>query len=195
MPRSGASQTADHRKSERRVPLAALFIAFLKVSLGGFSGGLFWARRITVEQRGWISEPEFADIVSLCQFMPGPNMVGIAVCTGAKLRGSIGAIAAACGFVLIPGIVGFMLGVLCLQYAHLAVLQNILRGVAAAGAGLLIATGIRMLAPHRSRPAAMLIAALALAGMALADLPLLVVLLGLVPLSIGFSVIASARAR
>ena len=78
----------------RPVPLATLFTAFLIVSLCGFGGGIVWARRITVEQQQWINEEEFADIVSLCQFMPGPNIVGIAVCVGAKLRGVSGAFAA-----------------------------------------------------------------------------------------------------
>src|ERR1700733_8797177 len=141
---------ADERKSAGHVALAALFIAFLKISLYGFGGGLVWARRIAVEQHGWLSEDEFADIVSLCQFMPGPNVVGIAVCVGAKLRGLIGTIAAVCGFILIPWAVGFSLGVLYLRHTHLAVLQNILGGVSAVGAGLLIATGIRMLILQRT---------------------------------------------
>src|SRR5262249_9741748 len=66
--------------------LAAISIAFLKVSLYGIGGGggLVWARRITVDQQRWISEQDFADIVSLCQFMPGPNIVGIAVCVGTR---------------------------------------------------------------------------------------------------------------
>ena len=55
------------------------------------------ARRIAVEKRHWISDREFADIVSLCQFMPGPNIVGIAVCVGAKMRGTIGTLAAIAG--------------------------------------------------------------------------------------------------
>jgi chromate transporter len=77
---------ADERKSAEHIALAALFIAFLKVSLCSFGGGLVWPRRIAVEQRRWIKEEEFADILSLCQFMPGPNVVGLAVCVGAKLR-------------------------------------------------------------------------------------------------------------
>ena len=80
-----------------------LFLAFLNVSRFGAGGGIVWVHRIAVDQRQWTSEEEFADIVSLCQFMPGPNVVGIAVCVGAKLRGSIGAIAAVLGFLLIPG--------------------------------------------------------------------------------------------
>jgi chromate transporter len=71
---------AQEQKVEQSVSLAALFTAFLIVSLCGIGGGggIVWARRIAVEKRRWISDREFADIVSLCQFMPGPNIVGIA---------------------------------------------------------------------------------------------------------------------
>src|SRR6201987_4750291 len=116
------------------VGLGALFTAFLIVSLCAVGGGsgIVLARRMAVENRRWISDREFADIVSLCQFMPGPNIVGIAVCVGAKMRGAIGAVAALCGFLVIPWVVGFSLGVLCLEFAHLTVLRNILGGIAAA---------------------------------------------------------------
>lgn len=191
------SYAAQERKLQQPVSLAALFAAFLKVSLCGIGGGggLVWSRRIAVDQRQWITEHEFADIVSLCQFMPGPNIVGIAVCIGARTRGAIGTIAAICGFLVIPWGIGLSLGLLYLKYAHLTVLRNILGGVAPAAAGLLIATGIRLLMPHRRRPAALLFAALAFALMAFSKLPLLVVLFGLVPLSIAVAGIETARAR
>ena len=191
------TEIAQHRQLEGTVPLAALFNAFLAVSLGGIGGGsgIVWARRITVENRRWIGDAEFADIVSLCQFMPGPNMIGIAVCVGAKMRGVIGAIAALCGFLVIPWTVGLSLGVLYLKYAHLTVLRDILGGIAATAAGLLIATGVRLLMPHRHRPAALLFAALAFGLITFGRLPLLVVLLGLVPISILVAGIENARAQ
>src|SRR3954452_24315172 len=132
--RPAAAQEQDVKQS---VSLAALFTAFLIVSVCGIGGGggIVWARRIAVETRRWISDREFADIVSLCQFMPGPNIVGIAVCVGAKMRGAIGTIAALCGFLIIPWAIGLSLGVLYLEYAHLTVL----RSIAATAAGLLIA--------------------------------------------------------
>jgi chromate transporter len=182
-------------KLARPVPLAALFTAFFIVSFCGFGGGIVWARRITVEQRQWINEEEFADIVGLCQFMPGPNIVGIAVCVGAKLRGVSGAFAAVSGFVLIPGAIGFTLGALYLQHAHFAVVQNILGGVSAAASGLLIATGIRMLIPYRGRPVALVFAALAFSLMTFSKLPLFVVLFGLLPLSIVVTSIEATRVR
>jgi chromate transporter len=177
------------------VTLPALFVAFLKVSLCGFGGGLVWARRMVVDKQRWMSEREFADLLSLCQFMPGPNIASITVCVGAKLRGPMGAVATLSGFILIPWTVGFSLGVLCLHYAHQPILRNILAGISAAAAGLLIATGIRLLLPHRSRPVALLFAALAFAGLVLAKLPLLAVVLVLAPLSVAAAHLESARAR
>ena len=197
MPRSTTSAAAVERKRSETVPLGALFIASLKISLFGVGGGggLVWARRIAVDQRRWITEQDFADIVSLCQFLPGPNIVGIAVCVGAKLRGAVGAIAAVAGFLLIPWTIGFALGLLYLEHAHHPVLQNTLGGVSSVAAGLLITTGIRMLLPHRGRPAALLFAALAFGLMGFGSLPLLVVLVGLLPLSIAAAGFQSARAR
>ena len=127
--------------------------------------------------------------------MPGPNVVSMTVCIGAKFRGPAGALAALAGFILIPWTVGFALGALLLSYAQMPLLQGILHGIAAAAAGLLIATGIRLLLPHRHRPIALIFAALAFVGLALAQLPLLVVVLGLVPLSIALARPDGAPAR
>ena len=182
---------------EPTVALTALFNAFLGVSLCGVGGGggVVWARRIAVEKRRWLTDSEFADIVSLCQFMPGPNIVGIAVCVGAKMRGTIGTIAAVSGFLVIPWVIGLSVGLLFLEYAHLTVLRKILGGIAATAAGLLIATGLRLLLPHRRRPAALLFAVLAFGLITFAKLSLLAVLFGLVPLSIAVAGIERARAR
>jgi chromate transporter len=191
------TELAQRQELKPAVPLAALFTAFLAVSLCGVGGGsgIVWARRIAVEKRRWINDREFADIVSLCQFMPGPNIVGIAVCVGAKMRGAIGTIAALCGFLVIPWTIGLILGLLCLEYAHLPVLRNVLGGIAATAAGLLIATGLRLLLPHRRRPAALIFAVLAYGLITFGGLPLLVVLFALVPLSIAVAGFESARAR
>jgi chromate transporter len=142
-----------------------------------------------------LDDQEFAEILTICQFMPGPNIVGITLCVGSKLRGPLGAASAVAGFILLPWTVGLSLGALCLHYAYHPVLQNILGGLSAAAAGLMIATGIRLLLPHRSRRTALLFAALAFAGMALTKLPLLWVLLGLAPASIAVAGIADTRPR
>ena len=185
---------AEHEQPADRVTLAALFGAFLRASLSGFGGGPVWVRHAVVERRRWITDAEFAEILSLCQFMPGPNVVGISVCIGEKLRGGAGALAALGGVLVIPWAIGFSIGTLLLEYAHLPLLRNILGGVSAAAAGLLIATGIKLLLPQRRRPAAVLFAALAFGLIAFAKLPLLIVLFALAPLSIAVAAFSPARA-
>jgi chromate transporter len=175
--------------------LPALFVDFLKVALCGVGGGggIVFARRLLVEQRRWIDDGEFADILSFCRFMPGPNMVGVAVCVGSRLRGPAGALAGLSGFTLIPLILGFSLGTWFLQNADIASLQGMLGGVSAAAAGLLIGTGLRLLEPHRDRPLALFFAALAFGGLVFTKLPLVLILLVLAPLSIAIGAIAGAR--
>jgi chromate transporter len=166
------------------VTLGALFVGFLTISMLGFGGPIVWARRILVERYRWLDDREFAEIVGLCQFLPGPNMVCVTVCVGLKFRGWAGALTAVAGFILIPWTLGFALGMFYLQYTDIAAVQGILRGIAAVAAGLIIATGLRLLRPYRARPAALLFAALAFAGLALLRLPLLLVIVLLVPASI-----------
>jgi chromate transporter len=179
----------------RPITSGALFGTFLKVSLYGFGGPIVWARRVLIEERRWLSDSEFAEILSFCQFLPGPNVVSMTVCIGAKFQGAAGALAALAGFVLLPWTLGFAIGVVVLSYAQTALLQGILRGVAAAAAGMIIATGIRLLLPHRRRPVALAIAALAFTGLAAARLPLLTVVVGLVPVSIAMAGRESSTAK
>src|SRR2546423_10619019 len=105
---------------ETRAPvtLGALFVAFLKVSMYGFGGPIVWVRRIIVDERRWLNDRDFADILSFCQFMPGPNVVSITVCIGAKFRGPAGALAALAGVHLVPWTVGFALRAMLLLYAQ-----------------------------------------------------------------------------
>src|ERR1700730_2051403 len=95
-----------------RASLGSLLYEFLKVSFLGFGGGIVLAHRGAVERRRGVTRGGFSRAATLCQFMPGPNVVGIAVCVGAKTRGLAGALASFAGFALIPGIVGFALALL-----------------------------------------------------------------------------------
>jgi chromate transporter len=104
-------------------------------------------------------------------------------------------LAALAGFLLIPWTVGLALGALCLEYAHTPLLRSILGGISATAAGLLVATGLRLLLLHRRRPLAIVFAALALALMAFSKLPLLVVLFTLAPLSIAAAAAFPAGGR
>lgn len=178
-----------------RAALGALFIEFFKVSLLGFGGGVVLAHRIAVERRQWMSEAEFADALTLCQFMPGPNVVGIAICIGTKTRGALGAIIAFAGFAVLPGAIGFALAMIYLGQTRVPAVQNILSGVSAAAAGLMLATGLRLLRPYRRDVRAVAIAALAFVALALVKWPLLLVLAILAPLSTAATLLTRPRSR
>ena len=179
--------------AEARVELGALFFGFLQVGLCAFGGGLVWLRRLVVERRRWLGDGEFAEMLSFCQLMPGPNIAGLTVCIGTKLRGPWGALAALSGYLVVPWAVGLALGTLYLRYAEIGMLANILGGVSAAAAGLVIATGIRLFSARRRGPAELAFAALAFSGIVFARLPLLLVLAGLAPLSIAAAALAARR--
>jgi chromate transporter len=174
--------------------LGGLFIEFFKVSMLGFGGGIALAQRVAVERRRWLSEAEFADALTLCQFMPGPNVVGIAVCVGAKTRGALGALTAFAGFAVLPGVIGFTLALFYLGQTGIPLIQHVLNGISAAAAGLMLATGLRLLRPHWRNPRVVAFAGLAFAGLAVARFPLLVVLAALAPLSMAAAFIVRVRA-
>lgn len=188
-------RTREIGSHSEQASLAALFVGFLRVSLCQLGGGLVWARRIVVDRQRWMDDHEFAETLTLCQLMPGPNIVGIAVCVGAKLRGALGAAIAVAGFILVPWTIGLALGAAALRHAELAVVQKTLGGLSAAAAGLLIGTGLRLLLPHRANWIALAFAASAFIAMVCTRLPLPYVLLGLAPLSIAAAGFQSARAR
>jgi chromate transporter len=191
MPPSVESETAPLA----RASLGALFYEFLKISLLGFGGGIALARRAVVERRRWLSDADFVDALTLCQFMPGPNVVGIAVCVGTKTRGLVGALTAFVGFAVVPGTIGFILALLYLGQTQIPLVQNILSGISAAAAGLMIGTGLRLLRPHRRDPRTLVFAALAFGGLAIAKFQLLLLLLALAPLSVAATVISGAKPR
>lgn len=153
------------------------------------------AHRAAVERRRWLSEGDFADALTLTQFMPGPNVVGVAVCVGAKTRGLAGAITAVSGFALLPGAIGLTLALLYLRHTDIPLVHDVLRGIAPAAAGLMIGTGLRLLRPRGREPRVLAFAALAFGGLALARLPLLLVLPVLAPLSIAAAAIARENPR
>jgi chromate transport protein ChrA len=62
--------------------LPGLFFGFLTVGMYSFGGSLPWARRMVVEQRRWMTPAEFTDMLGLCQFLPGGNILNLTVGMG-----------------------------------------------------------------------------------------------------------------
>ena len=161
-----------------------LFCGFLGIGLLGFGGVLPLARRMLVEDRRWLSGEEFADLLGLCQFLPGGNVINMSVAVGMKFAGWRGALASILGLTAVPTAFVIVLGMIYDRSSADPHVQHVFAGLAAAAAGLLIAMAIKMLKPLVKRPMALLIVALFLVSIAVLRLPLLTTMLILAPLSI-----------
>lgn len=164
-----------------------LFVGFLKVGLSGFGGVLPFARRMLVEKRQWLTEQEFNEVLSLSQFLPGPNIVNVSIIVGRRFQGPIGALAATLGLMLMPLIIILLLAALYGQFAQIEAVRGAANAVSAAAAGLMLAVGFKMARPIRKTPWQVGIGVLAFAAIGLARLPLLWVLAVLAPLSVGIA--------
>jgi chromate transporter len=83
------------------MPAAEVFLAFLKLGLTSFGGPvahLGYFRAEFVERRKWLDETAFADILALCQFLPGPASSQAGITLGIVRAGLPGALAAWTGF-------------------------------------------------------------------------------------------------
>ncbi len=127
-----------------RPDLRALFLGFSSVGLSGFGGVLPFARRMLVEERRWMTAEEFNAQLGLCQFLPGPNVINLAVVVGKRYGGLAGAIVAPVGLLAGPLAIVLLLALLYDRYGSLPLAQSMLRGIAAVGVGLLFAMAWRM---------------------------------------------------
>ena len=159
---------------------AELFMAYIRIGLTGFGGVNAWARQLLVEQRGWLTDQEYAEILGVGQVLPGANALNCAIGVGARFHGAVGA--ALAGFGLFAGPMLLLMGIAALYdaYGQLPLVRAVLTGIAAAAAGMVLGTAIKMAV--KLRPTSpLLIVGLAALALALLRVPLPLVLLGLAP--------------
>lgn len=164
--------------------LRALFIAFLGMGVTAFGGVLPLARHMIVERKRWLTGAEFTDLLALCQFLPGPNIVNLTVALGGRFHGVAGSLAALAGLVAAPMAIAIGLGSLYAQYGGLPVVRHGFAGLAAAASGLMLATACKIAWPLRARPLGAALALVAFVAIAVFRLPLLPTMLTLVPAGI-----------
>ena len=102
--------------SAQRGSAAEVFAAFLKLgctSFGGPVAHLGFFREEFVARRRWLSDAEYADLVALCQFLPGPASSQVGMALGLRRAGMLGLVAAWVAFTAPSAIalVCFALGV------------------------------------------------------------------------------------
>jgi chromate transporter len=147
--------------------VAEIFAAFLKLGLTSFGGPiahLGYFRTEFVERRKWLSESSYADIVALCQFLPGPASSQVGFTLGI-LRGNglLGGLAAWFAFTMPSAIIlfAFALGATIFTGPFAEGVLHGLKLVAVAVVAQAIWGMARSLTPDRER------AAIALAAVAI----------------------------
>jgi chromate transporter len=99
---TAAIEDAELRPSPAGSPLEVLRV-FLKLGLTSFGGPiahLGYFRREFVVRRAWLDERAYADLVALCQFLPGPASSQTGFAIGLMRAGCLGGLAAWAGFTL-----------------------------------------------------------------------------------------------
>ncbi|MFC7288001.1 chromate transporter [Herminiimonas glaciei] len=164
--------------------LRQLFFGFLGLGMMAFGGALPLAHRMLVEDKRWLDETEFTELLGLCQFLPGGNMINLSVAVGMRFRGVKGAFVSIMGLVAMPSVVLIMLGMLYERFQNDAQVAHVFAGLAAAAAGLLVSMAIKIALPLRKKYLMALVALICFIAIALLRWPLLWVMLVMTPLSI-----------
>jgi len=163
---------------------STLFFEFARMGLSGFGGVLPFVRRSVVERNRWLDDRDFVEILSLGQVLPGPNVINLALMLGMRFAGLRGALAAFAGLVLAPLIVVLCAMGLYLRYQEVPQVRQMLAGMTAVAAGLILSTALK-LAQSQSRTArAIVVGVAAFAAIGLLRWPLLPVMAVLVPVAL-----------
>lgn len=87
----------------KKLTIAQVFTTFLKLGLTSFGGPvahLGYFREEFVSRRKCLDENTYADLIALCQFMPGPASSQVGIGIGISQAGILGGVAAWTGFTL-----------------------------------------------------------------------------------------------
>lgn len=99
------------------------------ISFGGPAAHIGYFRQTFVEKLKWLDDSEYAQIVALSQFLPGPGSSQVGFALGYKRGGLGGSCAAFIGFTLPSVLIMLVLAMVSSQITDTALFQNIAHGL------------------------------------------------------------------
>ncbi|MCG7562983.1 chromate efflux transporter [Pseudoalteromonas sp. McH1-42] len=99
------------------------------ISFGGPAAHIGYFRQTFVEKRKWLDDADYAQLVALSQFLPGPGSSQVGFALGYKRGGLSGACAAFIGFTLPSVIIMVLLALMASQVTDTSVFQNLVHGL------------------------------------------------------------------
>lgn len=158
-----------------------LFYSFSLLALQGFGGVLAVVQRELVEKKKWLTLDEFVEDWAVAQILPGPNVVNLSLMIGDRYFGMRGALVALAGMLTFPLLIVIALAALFAGIADMPQVQGALRGMGAVAAGLITATGLKLITALKGNPMGAFVcwsfAAITFVAIGLLRLPLAGVLL------------------
>lgn len=155
---------ASHSSPTRVIDLFAIFLRLGFTSFGGPVAHIGFFRDEFVHRRRWLDDRAYADLVALCQFLPGPASSQVGLAIGLMRRGYAGALAAWLGFTLPSAIIMTVCGVGMLNYGNV-IPPELLHGLKIAALAV-VAQALygmaRTLCPDRAHAGFALVAAIAI---------------------------------
>ena len=125
-----------------------LFLEFFKIGLFTFGGGYAMIPLVkeVVLKYGWLTEEGFYNFIGVCESTPGPIAINMATFVGAEQGGILGSIIATLGVVLPSFIIILLVASLLKRFIKNKYVQAFLKGVKPVVLGLILSTGLVLLA-------------------------------------------------
>jgi len=191
--------TAPSTHNARPESLRDLFWSFTWLALQGFGGVLAVVQRELVEKKQWLTHEEFVEDWAVAQILPGPNVVNLSLMIGDRYFGLRGALAALAGMLALPMLIVLALAAVFAGISDTPGVQGALRGMGAVAAGLITATGLKLVAALKKNvmgtPVCWALAAITFIAIALLRVPLAWLLLGVGGLACAWAYRQLGRAR
>ena len=128
--------------------LLELFWSFFQIGLFSIGGGyaaLPLIQNQVIDIQGWLTFPEFTDLITIAEMTPGPIALNASTFVGTRIAGFPGALVATIGCITPSCVIVLTLAWLYAQYSRLGVIQGILGGLRPAVLSLIGAAGIRII--------------------------------------------------
>ena len=147
--------------------LLEVLLAALKLGLTSFGGPvahLGYFRDEYVSKRRWLTDDAYADLVALCQFLPGPASSQVGMAVGMTRAGIAGGVAAWLGFTLPSALLLTLFGYGVAAFGELAAAGWLrgLKAVAVAVVAFAVYGMARSLTPDRTRASVAIVTAIAM---------------------------------
>ena len=130
-----------------------LFLSYLKIGFFGFGGGyamLSLIQNEIVEQRGWLTATQFADIVAVSQITPGPIAINSATYIGYTVAGFGGSVIATFAVCLPSLTLMLLLTRFFLRHRENRFVQGVVKAVSPVVVGMIASAALLLMFPRSS---------------------------------------------